>query len=211
MRLFVSLPLPVELAAPLEDFLDVRRDADRSAARARGGPADWSWTLPDQWHLTLAFAGDVPPDRQQDWADALAEVAAAHQPFTLELSGAGAFPHPDAAKVLYLRAGVVTPAGSQEPAGSEALARLAAAVRTSAHRVGVHADGQPFTPHVTVARSRRGISATRWLRVVDTFVGPRWPVTSFDLVESQRSGAGSRASHHTLLRCPLGVSTQPGE
>jgi len=200
MRLFVSLPLPSPLSMSLESFLDVRRDVDRSAARERGGSADWSWSLSDQWHLTLAFAGDVPVDRQHLWAEELADVAARTEPFELELAGAGAFPHPDRAKVLFLRASAVT------DQGMDPLGHLARATRTAAHRVGVDCDGKPFTPHVTLARSARGVSATRWLRVVDTFIGPRWPVAGFDLVESQWAGHGSRAVHRVLERYEFGIA-----
>lgn len=203
VRLFVSLPLPVELASQLEDFLDVRRDADRTQARQRGGGTDWSWTLSDQWHLTLAFAGDVTPEGRESWGEALAEVAARTDPFVMQLGGAGTFPHPDAAKVLYLRAVSTDP-------GPDALPHLAHAARTSAHRVGVHGDGQPFIPHVTVARSRRGVSAIRWLRIMDSFAPRTWQVTSFDLVESQWGGAGRRAVHRVLDRFELGVSAPLG-
>ncbi|MCU1599445.1 MAG: 2-5 ligase [Frankiales bacterium] len=66
MRLFVSIPLPVEQREHLERAL-------------AGRPLD-----PDQWHLTLAFLGD------RDEAPDLAHVSAA--PFELSIAGSGSFP-----------------------------------------------------------------------------------------------------------------------
>jgi len=68
VRLFVSLPLPVERREHLERALMGRPSA------------------PERWHITLAFLGD----RDDDVADALASVSAA--PFELHLAGSGSFP-----------------------------------------------------------------------------------------------------------------------
>ncbi|WP_370288889.1 RNA 2',3'-cyclic phosphodiesterase [Nocardioides sp.] len=151
MRIFAAL-LPDEITSErLEELLDVRRDAE---------PA-WRWTMPEQWHVTLAFAGAAPARRVDDVVEALTAIAAATPPPVLRPAGAGAFPHPDAAKVLWL--GVVPADGPEERLGD-----LAAVCRTAFARHGVEVDGTRFRPHLTVARSGRGLSATRWLRVLDT-------------------------------------------
>ncbi len=48
-RMFVAAVPPEEVVTHLDEFLSVRREA-----------APYRWTVPDQWHLTLAFAEDVP-------------------------------------------------------------------------------------------------------------------------------------------------------
>lgn len=190
----MAIPLPEALREVLEEYVEARRDADRIAARRPGGGADWSWTMPQQWHLTLAFAGQVSPDRLEKWDEVLAEVAARTEPFTLRVSGAGTFPHPDAAKVLHLRVQDTATTTASGSAG-EGVHALARAVRTSAARVGVDVDGKRFVPHLTLARSRRGVSATRWLRAFEAVTLPDWPVTGMQLVESYWSGPGRRAVH----------------
>ncbi|MFW6597456.1 RNA 2',3'-cyclic phosphodiesterase [Propionibacteriaceae bacterium Y2011] len=176
----MSLPLPDRLRDPLQAFVEPRWEA---------GP-EWSWTLPDQWHVTLAFLADVDPGTEEPLLEALAEVAARRDAFTFTLARAGTFPHPDAAKVLHL--------GPVEPVAE--LDRLAKAVRTACQSVGARHDGRPFTAHLTLARARRPVSATRWLRVFDAWRSEPWQVTGFDLVSSQWAGPGSRSVHRVVER-----------
>ena len=55
--MFVAVLPPPEVVEHLDDFLSVRREA-----------AAFRWSDPEQWHLTLAFAADVP-DRSLDELD----------------------------------------------------------------------------------------------------------------------------------------------
>lgn len=181
-RLFVAVAVPDEARARLETFAEPRRDAD----------PDLRWVRPENWHLTLAFLGDVPADRQEPLADALAEVADRTRGFTLALGGAGAFPKPYAAKVLWL--GVTT--------GRDELGRLAARVRTACQRVGVPPDPATFAAHLTLARTRRPVEATRWLRVLEAFPQPSWRVERFVLVDSTLNRGGS--VYRVVGEYPLG-------
>ena len=73
MRLFVSVPLPIEQREHLQRALICGRTSN-----------------PEQWHLTLAFLGDR--DDELDIVDALALVAREHTPFSLRVAGSGHFP-----------------------------------------------------------------------------------------------------------------------
>lgn len=98
MRLFVAVVPPDDVLDDLEEHVEPRRDA---------GP-EIRWTDRHQWHVTLAFLGAVPEARLDDLTDALARSAARRDPLVLRLAGAGAFPNPYAARVLW--AGVDEPA-----------------------------------------------------------------------------------------------------
>lgn len=184
--MFVSLPLPPAQIEDLDEFLAPRREAS----------GDLSWTLPEQWHVTLAFMASVPDRSLDRLIEHLSEVADRTDPFTLALGGGGAIPHPDAAKVLHL-----------SPAGEiAALDRLAERVRTSCGRAGVEIDGKAFHPHLTVARCRRPLSATKWLRVLDSYRSTSWTVESFDLVGSHLGeGSGGRVRHEVVERFGVAV------
>lgn len=203
MRVFVALPLPEHLTERLDEFVESRRDGDRHPLNRSERSAEWSWTLPDQWHLTLAFAGEVSQRQLEGWEDNLTELAARSAPLDLRVRGAGTFPHPDAAKVLWL--GVEDQ--SRSDAGSS-LAGVAAGVRTAASRAGVRVDGQRFIAHLTMARSAVAVSALRWLQVFDTVdLGP-WSADRIDLVESQWAGPHHRAVHHVVSSHPLRETQQ---
>jgi 2'-5' RNA ligase len=179
MRMFVALYPSAPAVDHLDEFLAVRREA---------GP-ELRWTVPEQWHLTLAFLPTVADRHLDDLAERLGQAAARRTPFPVALAGGGAFPDPARAKVLFARV---------ESEGSE-LARLATGVRAAAAKAGAGPDGGPFHPHVTLARTGRPIEATRWLRVLDAYRGDSWPAKELALVASHLGEGPRRRPRHEVL------------
>jgi 2'-5' RNA ligase len=169
-RLFVAVVPPASVREAWDDFLEPRRDAG----------AELRWVLADSWHVTLAFMGRVADPAGDDLDEALAAVAERTSTFSLTVGGAGAFPNPDAAKVLWL--------GVTE--GATELAELAVRCRNAATGCGIEVDGARFRPHVTVARAN-GQRVLRWLQVLDAIEPQSWPVTQFRLVRSQLLPGGA--------------------
>jgi 2'-5' RNA ligase len=86
----------------------------------------------------------------------------------------------------------------------EELARLATGARAAATRAGVVVDGQRFRPHITVARLQRPTEVTNWVRLLDTYSGPTWPVDRIALVASYLGeGPGKRPRYETVAELPL--------
>ena len=168
-RLFAAVIPPETVLDSLDAFVEPRRDAD----------PDLRWAPRDNWHLTLAFFGDVPDDRIEPLQAALDGVRC--DEFRLTLDGSGAFPDPAQARVLYH---AVTD-------GSAELSALARRVRTAADRVGVPSDNAKHRPHLTLARRRRPGELTRWLRIVDSFPPQSFEVAGFVLVSSELRPSGA--------------------
>ena len=166
-RMFVAVVPPEEVVEDLDDFLSVRRSA-----------GEFRWTLADQWHVTLAFAAHVPDRSFDSFCERLSAVAGKQAAYDTRIGGGGAFPHPDAARVLF--AGV--------EGSFDELSRLA---RNAANTAGVPVDGQRFHPHVTLARLGRPANVTKWVRLLDSYTGPAWSVSELALVESHL-GEGPR-------------------
>ena len=186
MRLFVAVVLPEQVLDDLAAHVEPRREAG----------AEVRWTDENQWHVTLAFLGAVAERRLDELTDALAASAARRDPLVLRLSGAGAFPNPYGARILWV--GVETLRGD--------LPALAKGVRTAANSVGATPDGTRFHPHVTLGRFHRPTEATRWIRALDAYEGPAWQVDHLALVESHLGeGRGRRPRHEVLATLPLGV------
>jgi 2'-5' RNA ligase len=131
---------------------------------------------PDQWHVTLAFLGEVKTP--EPLYDALATAAALHEPFRLSLQGGGSF-GPRA-----------TWAGVGGDVG--ALRALAADVQAACRAAGVELEERAYRPHLSVGRVDR--------RLLTSYVGPPWDVREISLVHSV---LGQRAVHTVLRAFPL--------
>jgi 2'-5' RNA ligase len=149
--MFVAVRPPVEAVEDLDAFLAPRREA--------GG---FRWTVPEQWHLTLAFLDDVPDRTLDDLIERLERAAAKRHPMTARFAGGGAFPHVAHAKVLW--AGVDT--------DRTEIDRLATGAKAEASRAGASVDGQRFRAHLTLARLGRPQELSNWVRLLDAYDGP---------------------------------------
>lgn len=166
MRLFAAVIPPDHVVEDLDAFLAPRREA---------GP--FRWTLPEQWHLTLAFMPDVEERRLDDLVERLARAAKRRTAFRLRVGGGGAFPNAGRARVLF--AGV----DGNESARTE-LSRLATGARAAASKAGAEPEGGKFRAHLTLARLGRPAEVSSWVRLLDGYVGPDWEVGELALVAS---------------------------
>lgn len=186
--MFVAVAPPSDVVEDLSDFLEPRRDC--------GMP----WIDPGQWHVTLAFMAAVPDRALDPLVENLAAAAARRRPFAVALGGAGAFPDPSRAKVVWLglRPGEPGPT-------NESLDHLAVNVRAAVTSAGAAVDGKVFRAHLSLARLKRPVEATRWLRVLDTFAGRSWQVDQFELVASHLAeGPRGRPRHERVAQFRLG-------
>ena len=181
MRLFVAV-------VPDEAALDALARAVDPLRELPGGPR---WTARSLWHLTVAFLGEVDPDRLPRLEAALEAAARATAPFELRLSGAGTFPPSGAARVLW------TSVAGDVPT----LRRLAAAVRRAARSARVEPDGQRYTPHLTLGRWRPGAGGER--RGAGELAGYQGPASRIDELVLFRSHLGPAPRHERLRGFPL--------
>lgn len=169
----------------LDQFLSVRRDAkDRSDG--------FRWTVPDQWHLTLAFMEDVAERHLDDLVERLGRAAHRRTPFELGFAGGGAFPNAGRAKVLWLGVSGDTEARTE-------LDRLATGVRAAGTKAGAEVAGGRYRPHLTIARIGRPQEVTKWVRVLDAYEGPTWTVEEFVLIESHLGEGPRKRPRHVVL------------
>jgi 2'-5' RNA ligase len=164
----VAVPLPIALRERLARWVAaVRSTHDLDA--------EWRWTDPEGWHLTLAFLGATQPDAAAAILDRLARVLAETDGFAVVAGGLGSFPSHRQARVLWY--------GVQD--GDGRLAELAARVRVASGTQ----DETRFRPHVTLARARDRLGATVPLLPLDTLPAGEVPVAGVALMRSHL-GAG---------------------
>ena len=182
MRCVLAVFPPAGVVDDITGFLEPRRTA------TQGMP--WRWTRPGSHHITLAFMADYPDQRVEELSQGLDAWARRRAPLTMTVSGAGAFPNPERARVLYL--GVPGEAAVRLGEWSQQLRALVT------HHGG-SPDGMGFTPHLTVARANRGQRGGRLVQALDTYASAVFTVSEVALVESH---LGERR-HEVLHRASL--------
>lgn len=170
MRAFLAVVPPPEVVESLETFLEPRRDALAPAGQ-------WRWTRAEHLHLTLAFVPELEEWREEQLVDDGERWAGRHTPVALALGGAGAFPSPGSARVVW--------AGVDELGREGTLAAWAKGLRAVANHAGARVDATRFSPHVTLARARgRPHPAGPLVQALDTLRTPAWVADEVSLVAS---------------------------
>jgi 2'-5' RNA ligase len=123
----------------------VRRRAGELIDRLAAGTSDVRWVETHNLHLTLKFLGEVPLNEIPRVCEAVERGAAEVTPFTLQLYGAGAFPHPGRPRTLWLGAGE----------GEASAVALYEAVDRRLRKLGFRSEKRQFKPHLTIGRVRR--------------------------------------------------------
>lgn len=109
------------------------------------------WSRPEQLHLSLKFIGEVDNRELPQFCNALRDACAGIEPFSLELSGLGAFPKNKPPRVVWVAA--------DDPQG--VLGRLAERLDERMAALGVPRENRAFTPHLTLGRVARGADLPR--------------------------------------------------
>jgi 2'-5' RNA ligase len=189
LRLFVALDPPAPLRRQLAALAaELRRAAGNAAERLR-------WVEPGNLHLTLQFLGNAPDERLGDVQAAVSAAAAAARPLSLSVRGAGAFPSPRRARVVW--AGLHGDLAPLQALVGDLQARLAP--------LGFPPEERPFSPHLTLARARDGASGLAGaLAALAGREAGTWRAGELTLFRSHLSPSGPR--YEPLLRAPLGAA-----
>lgn len=183
VRLFAALVPPEEAVEHLDSFLEPRRAA-----------AEFRWTRPEHFHLTLAFMPAADDFRVEEYVDRLAASLDGLPQAELRLAGAVTFPDPSRARVLATSVAVV-----EEPT-AVVLERAAERARNAAVATGIEVDGQRFRAHLTVARTGgRPVEMTNWVRLLETYEGPAWPFAAVEVIASHLGEGPRRTPRYERL------------
>lgn len=173
-RMFVAIfPAPAAVA---------HLDAALSTVRVT---ADLRWQPPPRWHLTVAFLGNVAPERADRIKADLEAISPSLPDPTLRMAGGGTFRTGRGAGVVWV--GI----------DGEGLSGLAGQVRA----VLLPEGRSTFRPHVTVARWRAHPPPAPTLARTRAYAGPPFAAQSLELV---RSHLGSEPRYEPVQSWPLG-------
>ncbi|MFE9850210.1 RNA 2',3'-cyclic phosphodiesterase [Streptomyces sp. NPDC005576] len=156
------------------------------------------WNRIEDWHITLAFLGELPVETVPALRPLLAGLAAAHRPPRLALRGGGSFDD----RVLW----------SGIDGELDTLHELAVDVRSAVRSHGVTFAERPFRPHLTLARARRGdlTSAGEIAAGLAEFRGGGWPAARLHLVGSNVGRSSGPIHYRDIEAWPLGDGRATG-
>jgi 2'-5' RNA ligase len=195
MRLFAALFPPPDVARHLASAL-----TPWTVTTGTGRPA-LRWTDPEQWHVTLAFYGDVPEGAVPDLASTLDATVAQLPAPALRMRGAGSF----SGRTLWV--GVVGVSSSD----TVVLEQLLAAGAEAAGNVGMTEEPRERRrAHLTLARSAAGPrdrsseQLTSAVHALAVYEGPVWQPEAVVLVSSRLgAGRGGGPLHELVAELPF--------
>jgi 2'-5' RNA ligase len=144
MRTFIELAMP----DAAREYIRQRQDHVCRLLVGQGAADCFRWTQISSVHLTLRFLGDTTEDQQRRLAHGLADMATDWPAIPLSIGGLGGFPSVRKPRVLWLGIG----------GDLDGLHRLQAAVERLAQACGFEPEDRPYSPHLTIARTRRNCS-----------------------------------------------------
>lgn len=103
---------------------------------------DVKWVAPENFHVTLKFLGNIEEEKLPEVYEAVESVSRRYSPFNLSISGIGAFPKPERARVVWV--------GIQD--GSEHLKNIANAIDLELAKIGFEKEKREFKSHITIGR-----------------------------------------------------------
>ena len=177
IRAFIAIELPEGVKFFLKELL--------AQLRSFGGSV--RWTRPESIHLTLKFLGNVNNKLQTDLQVALTPVFTKQKPFLLTVSGVGAFPSLNKARVIW--------AGLEDPSGLSVA--LAAELEDTLEPLGFQKEKRSFTPHLTLGRVKSGIGSSELvgvMRQMSAISGPAFLADHAVLFESVLKPSGAEYS-----------------
>ncbi|MCZ4122263.1 RNA 2',3'-cyclic phosphodiesterase [Streptomyces sp. H39-S7] len=156
------------------------------------------WNRVEDWHITLAFLGELPAGTVPLLRPPLAGLAAARRPLRLALRGSGNFDE----RVLW----------SGIDGDLDGLGLLAADVRSVVRSCGVPFEDRPLRPHLTLARARRGdgSSVGEIAEGFAGFTGGRWAAERLHLVGSNAGRSSGPIHYRDIDSWAFGVGGSTG-
>ncbi len=132
------------IAVDVESRDAIGRLQNAISSAAGWKPRDVKPVEQQNFHFTLIFLGEITDVDAGKIKSKMQELK--FEPFTLTYQQVGAFPRPDAAKIIWM--GV-------DQAGGQKLVALANKVIAKMAELGFRAD-KPFSPHMTIFRVKAG-------------------------------------------------------
>ncbi|WP_327292924.1 RNA 2',3'-cyclic phosphodiesterase [Streptomyces sp. NBC_01198] len=177
---------------------DAKEELARALRPAYDSHPHVRWNRVEDWHITLAFLGELPAEVVPALCPPLSALAADRRAPRLALRGSGSFDD----RVLW----------SGVDGDLDELHLLAADVRAVVSSCGVAFEDRPLRPHLTLARARRGDAASvgELAEGIADFSGRRWLAGRLHLVGSDFGRSRGPIRYQDIEAWPFGLGAGSG-
>ncbi|WP_050616098.1 RNA 2',3'-cyclic phosphodiesterase [Bacillus testis] len=103
------------------------------------------WVFKEDYHMTLAFLGASESATSTDCMKDIADMLKGQQPFSLDIHSIGIFGRREKPRILWAK-----------PELDESIYKLQRKIADICRGHGYQISGQPFTPHITIAKNYIG-------------------------------------------------------
>ena len=179
LRSFVAIELPEEVKDALKRL--------ESGLKLKEPGLVARWVNPGGIHLTLKFLGDISQDNVAGIVEVMEQAAREVTPFRLEMAGLGVFPDLKRPRVAWVGLGGEV----------DNLLRLQRLIDSGLARMSFARERRAFTPHLTLARLRDGVSSQERGRFGELIASSRFEaapvfdVHSISLMKSTLTSSGA--------------------
>ena len=159
MRTFIALELPSHIGQQLEEI----SNSLQAFLHKQNAPRRLRWSSQSNAHLTLRFLGDTSQTQADKLSTRLQAIITKEQSFELSLGELGCYPNRRRPRVVWV--------GLQGELSC--LQTLQAAIEDAAQQAGFEPEKRPYSPHITLARVRRGTSSRQLKLISQSLQGTR--------------------------------------
>ncbi len=143
MRLFIA----ITLSENSKNLLARKRNIIKNDIKQ-----NLKWVKVENWHLTLKFLGETREDKIPEIKEILRETSLNYYKFPIKFDGLNAFPGFKHPKVIFF----------DIKKGKNNLIKIHREIDASLAQIGFEQENKKYTPHLTLARSRKILISPNW-------------------------------------------------
>ena len=188
MRLFIGVKISMTAVEAVAGAAEAMRAAS-AGVRVR-------WVAPATYHVTLKFLGEARPEVVPAVRDAVGALLAGKPSFEFATRGAGAFPSPERARVLWV--------GVEDGSGS--LEEIAARLEKVLEEINFPPERRRYHAHLTLARVASQKNVRGFLGEFRDSDFEPLEFTASEVVVMQSELLPEGARYHKLHAAPFGAA-----
>ena len=171
----------------IEDHTIIRRLTEAQRMLANTG-ANLKLVKPQNIHLTIRFLGDISPAMVDAIYEEMKQLS--FTPFTVELTGLGAFPKLNYPRLVW--------AGIRK--GADELKEVFGELEPRLRGLGFKPDNKGFSPHLTIARVRTGRNKAQLINIIRELEDHEFGAVKAECLRLKKSDLTPKGPIYSTLR-----------